>query len=344
MKGPKEVEYFKVFCEQETDKISKELDGYFLVDDRDIVLYHYTSMNSLNGIIKSKKIWMTESSYLNDPEENFWINKKIMKNSENDENLRDLLDFFNIKNNLLFDYEFSKNEIIFENSEINNELSIGVFLGRYVFSMSELADDLTQWRSYGDHGNGVCLGFSVKEIEKYKFIARRPIGAAASIHRNVKLFKVIYDNDLQNEFIDKIQYFMKNIYKKIISDFSKNEELKKYCIRFSSSKIKNILYKMRMIFKSDSFSSEKEWRLSVDLEAPLFDIESRSTVNELITYVEFPAYLCVIPRKDMAGLILNKLTVGPKVDLGRFHRAWETLVTFKLGNSAIVEKSSIKMR
>ena len=101
-------------------------------------LYHYTTFQALEGILRNREIWLGNLRYMNDRMEmrQFFHSLKETIKSEHPE------------------YE-EKIENLFKGQ-------IGRFEGKtaYAFSMSKLCDDAAQWDRYSNSGRGVCVKFS----------------------------------------------------------------------------------------------------------------------------------------------------------------------------------------
>lgn len=121
-------------------------------------LYHYTSFEAFLNIVKSKTIWVTESSYLNDSTE--------------------------------FGYGLELAEEIYRGRSTNSEAATWFFenadrtLHTYIFSLSRQGDLLSQWRAYCPDG-GVSIGFSTKTLTRI------------AAQHNFALVRCIYDPELQ---------------------------------------------------------------------------------------------------------------------------------------------------
>jgi len=110
------------------------------------LLYHYTNIAGLNGIIQSCKIWASDCRYLNDRQE-----------------LVKALDLF------LSKFEGPKREAL------SNAFQWHSFSRCHcVFSLSRSPQVLSQWRTYADDGRGAAIGF------KAEFLSPKGINNPAS--------------------------------------------------------------------------------------------------------------------------------------------------------------------
>lgn len=103
------------------------------------VLYHYTSISALNGILTSRNVWASDCRFLNDQKE--LINAIDIFINKFDGNAKKAL-------SCAFDwYNFSR--------------------AHCVFSLSRSPQVLSQWRAYGDDGRGTAVGFFRKSLSGY---------------------------------------------------------------------------------------------------------------------------------------------------------------------------------
>lgn len=113
----------------------------------DDVLYHYCSVESLHGILTSKKLRLTNIRYMNDSKEISWLyelakyairQRMRSKLPENEVKLCQVL--IDHCDNLFLDDTF--------------------FPHFYCSCFSKNGDSLGQWRAYSSDGTGVAIGFN----------------------------------------------------------------------------------------------------------------------------------------------------------------------------------------
>lgn len=112
------------------------------------ILYHYTNMSGLIGIISNKEIWMTNIKYCNDRKEYDYGRKYIISLLEKNKNVNS-----------------EENEICQRVKNIENKWRNIIS----VFSVSEEKDLLSQWRGYTNNGNGYSIGF---DLSKYSDLTK----------------------------------------------------------------------------------------------------------------------------------------------------------------------------
>jgi len=110
-------------------------------------LWYYTSAATFARIVKTKSVWSTQISCLNDHSE-FRFSVRLVRNAikqyvrHDDEHIRFLA------------------QQIYETLE-NDGADASWF---FVFCMSNVRDDLSQWRAYGGGEGGVSIGFDPSKI------------------------------------------------------------------------------------------------------------------------------------------------------------------------------------
>ncbi len=130
-----------------------------------IPLFHYTGVDGLLGMLRDKKLWMTNIHYQNDSQE-YYHGFKILRDIIS-ETYPDLLT--NEQLDVLCDAKMS---------------------GNFTFSLSEEPDSLSQWRGYCPNG-GYSISFDAEYFNKI-------------IKQNhLLLGKCMYDREEQRDFIIK---------------------------------------------------------------------------------------------------------------------------------------------
>jgi len=111
-------------------------------------LYHYTSIDSMIGILCNEQIWMTDSRFCNDKKEIVSFLNKVLEKWKGDP----LWDSLSKE----FGYPHEHEEHLSDFVEYMTPIRIVP-----IFCLSEHSDTLSQWRSYANGGSGICLGFDV---------------------------------------------------------------------------------------------------------------------------------------------------------------------------------------
>lgn len=197
------------------------------------VLHHYCPMASFFGMIGSKTIRLANPLNSNDPNE-CRTGQNILQKIYKDKNTEpDVLSF-------LRDY--------YENHEGFQQM---LFNRPFVFCLTEIDEDLNQWRIYGDNGYGVLL-----HLNTSFFISERLPQVLDPKFEHPKYEKLyfdqcIYDEDLQTSIVNFLLFLFSRIYK----TENKIEKV-------SDSIVDFIMYFnfYSAFFKDQSYKAEHEWR------------------------------------------------------------------------------------
>lgn len=259
-------------------------------------LYHYTTPQGLVGILENQKLWATEYSFLNDVSElNYGmklsidlLEKEIQKNS-----------------NITLDKYLMLVKKAMENKQEINDF--------YITSFSEHKDLLSQWKGYGQNGQGFSLGFDFKEFTRWKredfldiFIYIQP---------------VIYNAEEQKNVLTKIY---KNLINNILT-LENNKLLKDKKINSIASCTVNFMKLKSIFFKSDSFQEENEWRIvyqnSGNVEVKKKKIKFRFNESKIIPYLE----LDILPTKSI--LPIKEIILGAKNNMSEIDKIIDYIYT-----------------
>lgn len=261
------------------------------------LLYHYTTLDGLLGIIRDGELWATQIQYLNDTSE-FEAGPRTAVNQMIEE----------------FGREGESSNAIEKYSPLVALSGRRVYVAS--FSATENGDDLSQWRAYGGPHSGFSLGFSPNYL---KLICEHLVnleGSALWAGKEIKpLIQCSYytkddDNDLA-EIRRNIGYF---------AEYLKIDPL--------PTEFKFAQYSAGL--KDKSFRAEEEWRITLirknDTTSDL--IRFRRSGSLIVPYVRIPL------RWDGQHIEINRMVVGPTPHKEKAKEAAEMLlrscgVTFK---------------
>lgn len=241
-------------------------------------LHHYTDIRALEGILRNQELWFTNARHLNDP-------------TEIDYGLGAVLDALKAFSPVGEDSwtSFLAN-IIRADAETR---SVEV----YIASFSGEADDLAQWRAYGDNGQGVCITF-----EPQFFIEHAPCSYGAGV--------VVYGDGSARARSDKL---VQGIMKKLPIEHFSVELLDVYLdLEYDGSKsdLFNPIWEKviwnSLLMKHDAYHAEKELRIFLIDEPKTLQkhVQTRIKGNDIVPYI--PQKL---PLKEKGGI--TKLQLGP---------------------------------
>lgn len=261
------------------------------VENSDL-LYHYCSMDAFVNIVKSGKIRMGDLKSMNDPSElslqNFNFGEIIYKQY--------------LKDPFEFKVETEKQVIDMQTFLLPTLVNFNFGqCGRYsnlLFALcfSDKNDDLTQWRLYGDQGNGVCLGFKKSEIENFK-----------KIDKNFTVKKIDYFSDIELKLIKIAKKILKKI--KTLYQNEQYKDLEAYRYDLSSDLIEEW-----PAYKPDDYLLENETRLIYRLNNHRFFSNTTNIPKEDLTDIDVKikdGELLLFKEIDLKTLGLSTITLGP---------------------------------
>lgn len=149
----------------------------------------------------------------------------------------------------------------------------------YAFCVSEVDNDLSQWRAYGDDGRGVAVGFDPDALKNQ---------ARVGDDSEIDLMEVTYDHDDQHEDISELARDYVELIYEMTRDADGNvaERRRDQAAR----SLQNVLPLFLIAFKPRFFNVEQEWRLVyTSIYEPEEDIgipEFRESHGRVIPYVE----------------------------------------------------------
>lgn len=236
-------------------------------------------MESFSKIIENKELWLTSSTKMNDTAEGEWITLA----------LKEYIDTASLSTQA--EREFFDALL---NAMENNSRHI------YLSSFSEDGDSLGQWREYADRGMGIAIGFNV----------------GSSVRKIENRLDAIF-NYYDEYYICKVDYKKYDEMAQFLCEYLKAHPYTK--TKTNAKKIAMQLLHWRAIFKNDSFSQEKEWRLVVEPNIfrrpekhgwysktlPLETVRTRITPKGLSTYIPFP----ILDEKQPQ---IEKVILGPR--------------------------------
>jgi len=151
----------------------------YLVQEFDGLLYHYTDLNALTSILSNHDLWLTNSRYSNDEHEithGYQVARSIIKQKRDNSDNAEYKEFCDNVNKML------------------NEPPQGV----YICCFCEKDNLLSQWRSYGENGSGISIGFDPYGFTRFTGpdLPPQEIGL-------MRLWKVFYKDEVKNDIIEK---------------------------------------------------------------------------------------------------------------------------------------------
>ena len=230
-------------------------------------LYHYTRQAGLLGIVRDGLMWASQVQFLNDSEE-FVHAWRMLDRWLPDDGLGDAF-----------------RAVLSRDRQLKHRVC--------VTSFSELGDDLSQWRAYGDVGNAYSIGFDVAVLIK---LADEYDG---------QLVQCLYDDAAQLQLIANrvgSHYEMfQRFYEKVGGNLRANiVDVNEIVDRFMAE----FVY-LAPLLKSDAFSAEREYRLIFAPPYKGLGLQFRQSKHFIVPHLEL--------RWDGLGFKypISELVVGP---------------------------------
>jgi hypothetical protein len=190
------------------------------------LLYHYTGLEGLEGILRERMIWATDVRYLNDTSEVHYSREVIGRRAaDRDEKLSETYGGF------------------LAHGTAAGLGGSAMFPDTFVASFCEDGDNLTQWKTYGRGGYGFALGFDWESLRQLSQVS------------SYSLVPIIYDTVRQDERVDDVIDEAADQYAAWggeISDLT------------SAKQVLLVTYALMVALwsiKHPSYADEREWRL-----------------------------------------------------------------------------------
>jgi hypothetical protein len=253
-------------------------------------IYHYTDVASALAIIQTGHFWFTERVHLNDTLE---LQYGLQIGQE------------------MFSAALRAAGPTVPQSAAEHlmaEVEQGlVEFGYWVASFSYESDDLAQWRSYADEGSGVCLGFSVEELDMRQFASH--IQAVFNFMR----FPVRYDEtELRKHlqpYVDLGIELLRQVNLPSIPSYFQHNGLAFLYERDLLQTLMSGMYLHAMMHKHKAYEHEREYRLILNAYRPKVEPSPQHKVRarngEIVGYLDLP-----IPNWKFSRT-LTRIKVGP---------------------------------
>jgi hypothetical protein len=227
-----------------------------LARDQDL-LYHYTDVLGLLGILESQRLWASNAAYLNDPTELLHaraVYREWLGARSDDGIAKELLGHVQVIDSLL-------------------EQMFHVFVACFC----RKGDVLSQWRGYGSSGRGFAIG-----LDRQTIGIRTP--RAAPI--NFFVARVVYDRDEQKAELSALLDPTLNALTQMERDNGAQSARTVMMARLGELQ-RGCLLKL-VTFKHPAYEAEEEWRaISIyERDVPAGELHFRGQGALLVPYVK----------------------------------------------------------
>lgn len=273
------------------------IEDYFS-SEVELTLYHYTGIDALVSIAKTKSLWASNIYYLND-------SKEIVHACEILENV--------IKRHFVTcDAKSSEAEFL---SQFHDWVGIikNAMFNIFVFSLSEVRSLLSQWRSYTPHGKGVSIGISPRQL--------RNLAQSSGLRIAKCVYEIPKQEELLQSLIDKLLITFRQEFSNVDTAHARpSQDYGPFLERFRGD-----VLQVLAIIKHEAFKEEVEWRLISPIHS-IYDTEStikyRNGTSMLVPYIELPlekskpfdwVTLGPSPNKELSMMSLSMFLVNQQL-------------------------------
>jgi hypothetical protein len=255
------------------------------------ILFHYTSASGLLGILRSQRLWATNSRFMNDPTEIAYALRLLREVAPAE------IDTFQSKALEPLKKRLSR---IFDDYEKDARV--------YVTCFCRQGDLLSQWRGYGAVGGGYAVGLAALNLGEFE-IRPKDFGRPKPILR-----RVIYQRTDQERFV--------KAWIRLLSE----AKLKRQFFPSVWFNFMTFLAEMMNCYKDPAYEQEDEWRLIQFGRVngrEIVKADFRENAGRIVPYVA----LDVTARKGQhkKRLPIEVVRFGPTLEPRTTRRAMELL-------------------
>lgn len=222
------------------------------------LLYHYTTLSGMLGIVGSRSLWASDIRYMNDSAElkhaadliRFEVQERISRGQGRADLLGQFADW------------------------VAHRITNGHLL--FASSFRSHGNLLSQWRGYSTHGKGVSLGFAADAI------------LASAARQRFQIGRCIYAPATQRRLIRQVVDAVEAQAGRHLAGTENRQQLAEiYQEIFAAIEID--LLRIAAVIKHPSFREEREWRIVSPVYADAFacQVSFREAHAMLVPYVAF---------------------------------------------------------
>lgn len=244
------------------------------------VLYHYTSVVGLEGILASESLWATDVRYLNDSSELRLATELAVEALNHEE-------------------ESWKGTCEAFWATLQTMLSEVGGLEVYAFSLSEHRDQLSQWRGYCPPGAGYAVGVDMHSL------------LPLLNEHNFLIAPCIYSPDIQRRLVQAMIADVKAEFEEALTGGAVEDEA---TLQHFATQFYVYFIGMAPLIKHHTFSEEAEWRAANSVVGADGErAKTRVGRAMLIPYYEFmlrtPNHVCSISEIVVGPTPLSELAL-----------------------------------
>lgn len=275
-----------------TNPLVAKLENAFLeasAGDCSNILWHYSGVEAMTGLLHTGKLWATDLDYLNDPDESNVLWDELRHYCESMHYL--------VKAPRVAEIAPSIANLVF-NPAANPRTNPGEFR-HFVACFSDSRDALGQWRMYGRDGRGYAIGLDARSLDR-SASPQKPDG-----FERWSFGRVIYDANVARAvairaFDDTVAFAEQAL-------ASHRDDLDVMTVVVTvSTVLMGALHLIAPFFKGADYADEREMRVVVTATSrskPQFRIRHEM----LVPYVELPLGMAAV-REVMTGPCHSQLS------------------------------------
>lgn len=258
------------------------------------ILYHYTTAKGLVGMLETKRLWATNSRFMNDPTEIEYATELVRRVAISEIGKGDSKSLTRLKRDILkYLNEYEKAARV------------------YVTCFCEQGDLLSQWRGYGAVGGGYAVGLLAKHLGK-QFLSDDDYPIVPPILR-----RVIYQKETQERFVRR---FVKLL---VEANRERSKDLNRCWENFYM-----FLDECLNCYKEPAYEEEDEWRAiqygRIDGKA-IFAANFRENTGRIVPY--HPLDFTKSKGRYKGKLPIEVARFGPTLEPTTTRRSLELLFT-----------------
>lgn len=271
------------------------------------LLAHYTSLESLQGIVSSEEVWFANPVLMNDREEVLWGLERSLVEVRTNQALEDTLGSLACR---FFRDEFYRNVLEFQERRL---------LDTYVFCLSEhtLGDTdglLSMWRGYGADGRGAAIIFDTSRLT-LRDDSPMIVGKVRYLSRLERLAWIT------TKLFDMITYF-------------KSNPLPTQDIAAVARELFDRALVASLFSKHQGFAEEQEWRIVY-----MPDRDTNGLMKRFFGYNNGPRGLepkLKFPIKPVAGVTSDDLSLSKLISNIILGPSWSTPLSLSTAQRMLV--------
>ena len=266
------------------------------------VLYHYTSVYGLQGIVETSRLYATHYLYMNDGKE-IKLGDELAVDELNHRIVAERDQWIKATFEECIGKKYSGPPSVLKAYDYDI----------YIVSFSEDGNLLDQWRAYGDDGEGYSIGINPENLAAKKSVS------VVTDSKSLAFIKVEYDETKQKLLIkravDIVYPLLPPALASASSEFEKNT-----VVRVVANYLSRMLVGLSLFFKHPSFNNEKEWRVVRIKWGRKVLAENNADALEGVNYRPSNGILAPYLKLDFRSSQFNNLLPLENIILGPKHR------------------------